>query len=342
MGAAGGEERAVVQALRDEARKSLPNIAHRSAHVVDDAVDKGTRNLAAHAENEARTAEDFRSKLPTDKPVPAPRAGDASKIDHALTGGDTPAPSDVAAPRFGNDALRDGPNADQEIDQALEGTGMSRAEYDRLRLSPTNDLTPEEIRQVAAVRNKIRIDDGQIMTKVVGKDVKDAYLQNKSALGKYPFDPSTFGNSIARGTDTAGLRTPAQLRDGLALDDKGQGWTPVAENATEAYQLRFRAPDGLGDSAVPSYGAVGDLRADPSLGGRADTVATIASGHAASGSVMEDPFTGTGYTGGGVPEWLAPRGTEFPGRAEMWELTPDGGERMIGFYEGGAWSAVHG
>ncbi|MEY9871136.1 hypothetical protein ABH931_000601 [Streptacidiphilus sp. MAP12-33] len=340
MGAAGGEERALFQGLKGDVEQIVPNIAHRTAHVVDDAVDKGTRNLAAHAENEARTAADLRAKLPKDKPVPAPRAGDASKIDHALTGGDVHAPADVATPRFGNDALRDGPNADQEIDKALEGTGMSRAEYDRLRLSPTNDLTPEEIRQVAAVRNKIRISDGQIMTKVVRADVKDAFLRNDKGFYGGKFDPGAFSNSIARGTDTADLRTPAQLRDGLALDDKGQGWTPIADGASEAYQLRFEAPKGLGDRAVPSYGAVGDTKVDPSLQGQADSVATIASGHDAGGSVMADPFTGTGYTAGGVPEWLAPLGTRFPGRAEMWKMTADGRETMIGYYDRGAWTEV--
>ena len=341
--AAGGEERAVFLALKQQVQKSVPKIAERNAHVVDDAVEKASRNLADHADNELRTADDFRAKMPKDKPLPPPRTAPGSKIDKALTGGETHASGDVAAPRFGNDALRDSPNADAEIDKALEGTGLTREEYDRLRLSPTNELTPQQIRQVGEVRNQIRISDGQIITKVIDTRFRDAYLDNnKDLFGKDTFDPAGFGGSIARGTDTADLATPAHLRDGLALDDKGQGWTPIPENATEAYQLRFQAPVGLGDKAAASYGAVGDKAVDPSLQGQADSVATIASGRDSSGSVMADPFTGTGYTGGGVPEWLAPRGTRIDGRAEMWKVTPDGRETMIGYMQDGAWTKVGG
>ncbi|WP_042427137.1 hypothetical protein [Streptacidiphilus anmyonensis] len=360
--AGGGEEKAVFAALRRDAQEALPKIAERNAHVVDSAVEKASKNLADHAENEARTAEHFRSTMPAttprDAPLPSPRAAaDApsrareapespvhgTRISQALVQDDGIAAADLARPRFGSDALRDSPNFDDEIDKALEGTGLSREEYDRLRLSPTDDLTPEQIRQVGEVRNQIRIGDGQIVTKVVGKKVADGFLDNdRDLFGPDTFDPTSFGNSVARGTDTADLTTPARLRDGLALDDKGQGWTPVPENAAEAYQLRFPAPKGLGDRAVPSYGSVGDAKADPSAQARADSVATIASGHQATGSVMEDPFTGTGYTGGGIPEWLAPRGTRFAGRAEMWRITPDGGEVMVGYYYKNVWTRVDG
>jgi hypothetical protein len=344
--AGGGEEKAVFVGLKQDVQGALPKIAERNAHVVDSAVEKGTKNLAEHADNEARIADDFRARMPRDKPLPPPRSATGSKIDQALGGPDAGAArasADLAAPRFGNAALRDSPNYDDEIDRALEGSGLSREEYDRLRLSPTNDLTPEQIRQVGDVRNRIRIGDGQIVTKVVDRKFVDGYLKNdRDLFGKDTFNPATFGGSIARGTDTADLATPADLRDGLALDDKGQGWTPVPENATEAYQLRFAAPKGLGDSAAPSYGAVGDRDLDPSLQGQADSVATIASGHEASGSVMADPFTGTGYTAGGVPEWLAPRGTGFGGRAEMWRVTPDGTETMIGYLDDRVWTRVDG
>ncbi|WP_042379759.1 hypothetical protein [Streptacidiphilus melanogenes] len=363
--AAGGEEKAVFHALRRDAQDALPKIAERNAHVVDSAVEKGSKNLADHAENEARTAEDFRSRLPKDKPpLPSPRTTSsgasadapgpvpevpvhANRIEQALVQDDGTAAADLSRPRFGNDALRDSPNFDDEIDKALEGTGLGREEYDRLRLRPTSDLTPEQIRQVGEVRNRIRIGDGQIVTKVVNRRLVDGYLDNDHDLfGPDTFDPTTFGNSIARGTDTADLTTPAHLRDGLALDDKGQGWTPVPEGAPEAYQLRFPAPKGLGDRAAPSYGAVGDPKTDPktdpSPQQRANAVATIASGHDATGSVMEDPFTGTGYTAGGVPEWLAPRGTNFGARAEIWRMTPDGGESMVGYYYKGVWNRVDG
>ncbi|MEY9849699.1 hypothetical protein [Streptacidiphilus sp. MAP5-3] len=447
--AAGGEEKALFAALRDDVHQALPKIAEQHAHVVEDAADKGSRNLADHAANEAQIAEDFRSRMPTDEPrtplstlggvsgpegpgqpgalrqpqtlttalttpggtaVTTPEVPDAApetasetasaaasaspigtaestmtpesaihgtRIERALgqddatgdgtgdtagggtgyatgdptgggTGGvtsggtgDATAAADLSTPQFGSAALRDSPNFDDQIDQALEGTGLSREEYDGLRLTPTHELTVEQIQQVAGVRNAIGIQDGQIVTKVVDREVADGYLANDHELFGGNFDPTTFGNSIARGTDIADLATPAQLRDGLSLDDRGHGWTPVAEDAEEAYQLRFPAPKGLGASAEPSYGAVGDAEADPSLQDRADSVARIATGRrGARGSVMEDPFTGTGYTAAGVPEWLLPRGTPLPRRAEMWKMTRDGRETMVGYYNQGVWTRV--
>ncbi|MBF9072351.1 hypothetical protein [Streptacidiphilus fuscans] len=282
---------------------------------------------------------------PSGGPAGATTAGPPGGPAGATTAGPPggPAAAELSTPRFGSAALRDSPNFDDEIDQALSGTGLSREEYDGLRLTPTHELTDDQLQQVAEVRNAIGIQDGQIVTKVVDREVAEGYLANDHELFGGNFDPTTFGNSIARGTDIADLATPAQLRDGLSLDDRGQGWTPVAEDAEEAYQLRFPAPKGLGDSAEPSYGAVGDAEADASLQDRADSVARIATGRrGARGSVMEDPFTGTGYTAAGVPEWLLPRGTPLPSRAEMWKMTRDGRETMVGYYNRGVWTRVDG
>ncbi|RAG81048.1 hypothetical protein DN069_34925 [Streptacidiphilus pinicola] len=328
--AAGGEERAAVLALKQKVQQALPKIAERNAHVVDDAVDKGSRNLAEHADNEVRTTDSFRSKMPQDKPVPTPRTTPGSKIDQALGGGDATAArasGDLAAPQFGRDTLRDSRNFDEQIDHEMSARGLDRAEHDRLRVSRTNDLTDEQVQEVVDVRNSITLEDGQMITKVLHPDVAKAYVNN---LKKMPngdaFFHDRFGGSIARGTDTADLATPAQLRDGLALDDKGVGWTPVPEGASEAYQLRLHAPEGL--KADTTFGAVDDQAA-------ADRVAQAAG--QTTGRAWKDPFTGTGYTGGGVPEWQA-SGTEFGGRAEIWKMTPDGGETMVGFFDRGRWT----
>ncbi|WP_152617760.1 hypothetical protein [Phaeacidiphilus oryzae] len=70
---------------------------------------------------------------------------------------------------------------------------------------------------------------------------------------------------------------------------------------------------------------------DPAL---ADRVAHMAGQD--KGRPWQDPFTGTGYTGGGVPEWDA-RPVEFQGRAEIWKITPDGREAMAGYFHEGRW-----
>lgn len=342
----GGEEKAVFVALKNDAEQALPKIAEKNASLVEDTVDRGAQSLEKHAANEA-DLEGKMNALATKPEQPFKPANPAdgenlvkgTKVQQSLTQ-DNGEIDNLAKPQFGNAALKDSPNYNDQIDKALDGTGISRAEYDRLRLTPTNDLSPEDLQKVATIRNQIQIQDGQMVSKVLHPDVVNRYMSNTHVDGGFQADQ--FGGSIARGTDTADLTTPAQLRDGLALDDHGQGWTPIKPDATEAYQLRFHAPDGLGDKSPISYGAVGDTRVDPSLQGQANDVATTATGHATTGSVMADPYTGTGYTAGGVPEWLAPRGSDLPGRAEIWQVTPDGQEQMIGYFNKGSWAAVNG
>ena len=119
--------------------------------------------------------------------------------------------------------------------------------------------------------------------------------------------------------------------DALALDDKGAGWSPVPEGAGEAYQLRLHAPADL--KAATTFGAVDDQAA-------ADNVARLA-GADTPGRPWQDPFTGTGYTGGGVPEWDAAR-TEVPGGSEIWRMTPDGKESLAAYFDKGKWIKTNG
>lgn len=320
-----GEEKAVFHALKADAEKSLPKIAEKHAGLVDATVEKGTRNLAEHAANEKELADAFRSKMPKDKPLtdPKPPAPGTSRITQALDSG--------AAPQLSRDALHDSPDFNTQIDQELNARGLDRAEHDRLRTTPTNDLTDEQIQQVVDVRNTIKIADGQVVTKVLGPDVAKSYLENAKALPDgNKFDPTLFGGSIARGTDTAGLTTPTELRDALALDDKGAGWTPVPEGASEAYQLRLHAPEDL--NAATTFGAVKDPVA-------AQHVADLAG--VSKGRPWNDPFTGTGYTGGGIPEWEAAR-TKVPDGSEIWRMTPDGKESLAASFDGTRWIKSNG
>ena len=371
--AEGGEERAVFIGLKNDAQEALPKIAEKNAELVDTTAEKGAAALAAHAATEADVTSDLESRMPADVPpitadatqnvvatsaaasagvaeaesaqaaVAAEETVKGTPLQEALTPDDGEA-VDAATPEFGNDTLRELPNYNDEIDQSLreQGLGVTRDEYDRLRLTPTNDLSPEDLQKVASIRNTIKIGDGQIVSKVVGKNIAEGYLKNDVNLfGENTFDPKSFGNSIARGVDTADLTTPADLRRGLALDDGGEGWSPVPDEPDAvAYQMRFPAPEGLGADSRISYGHVGDPN-DASLKATGDQVARDATGNpAATGAVMKDPYTGTGYTKGGVPEWLAPRGTQLPSRAEMWKITPDGQETMIGYYAGESWNQV--
>ena len=350
--AEGGEERAVFIGLKNDAQEALPKIAEKNAELVDSTVQKGTDALAAHAATEADITADLKAKMPAGPPpitaeatqsaaatsaeastgaaeaestqaaVAAEEPVKGTPIQQALNPDDGEA-VDPAAPQFGNDALRDSPNYNDQIDDELNARGLDRTEHDQLRTTKTNDLSDEQIQQVVDVRNSIQIQDGKTITKVLQPDTAKAYLGNAEHLPNGDqFFPKSFGGSIARGTDTADLTTPDQLRDALALDDQGAkpSWSPVPHGATEAYQLRLAAPEGL--KAETTFGAVGDQDV-------ASHVAEMAG--QSGGRAWGSPFTGTGYTGGGVPEWQA-SGTDFSGRAEIWTMSQDGRESLAGYF----------
>lgn len=46
-----------------------------------------------------------------------------------------------------------------------------------------------------------------------------------------------------------------------------------------------------------------------------------------------DPFTGTGSTMGGMPEWRVDGGTPLPDRAEIWQVNADGTEKLHAVYD---------
>ncbi|MEX2985656.1 hypothetical protein [Streptomyces sp. C36] len=216
------------------------------------------------------------------------------------------------------------------IDDQLGASGLDHSEHDKLRLTRTNELSDAQAREVVNVREAIKLDEGRMVTKVLQPDVAQAYLDNVTEPGTDEFNPSEFRGSIARGRDTADLRSMDQLRDGLALDDGDAGWTPAPPGASEAYQLRFPAPHDM--RAEPSLGAVGDKE-------RANHVADMAS--QSEGWAHGDPFLGTGYTAGGIPEWTA-KATGFPHHAELWRMHADGTEEAVGFFDKneGPWKKI--
>ncbi|WP_189958002.1 hypothetical protein [Streptomyces alanosinicus] len=302
---------------------------------VAEAQAEGAQNPVAHAENEARPVEGLKAKTSRDEAGASDLVGPGAEAGNTVLSGDRNripqaieptaelevGAAEGGADQYGNSALRDGPNYQEEIDDQLGARSLDRSEHDKLRLTPTNDLTEAQAREVVGVRDGIKLGEGRMVTKVLKPEVAQAYLENATKLGNYDFKPGEFRGSIARGSDTADLRSMDQLRDGLALDDGGAGWTPVPPGASEAYQLRFPAPHGM--RAEVTLGAVGDQEL-------ADHVAGMAG--QSPGRAWDDPFLGTGYTGGGVPEWDA-KPTGFPHHAEIWRMNADGTEEAVGFFD---------
>lgn len=228
-------------------------------------------------------------------------------------------------------------STDEQIRAAASRLGYDPDRHLALTLKPTADLTSAERAEVVAVRNELKANPGEILTKVVKPESGKATLANETSF--YDPDlrqdmtnyPTSVAGSIARGSDTAQYGTPAELRDKLALDDKGGNWSPIKAGAGEAYQLRFRALDDPTAMEI-SYGGTDPVSAADMqhLSGQPNP------------RQMTDPFLGTGYTAGGVPEWIhQPRG--YAGRGEMWLVHADGTESLAGVYlEGRGWFDVRG
>lgn len=240
--------------------------------------------------------------------------------------------------QYTRDSMQTRPTStDDQIRGAASRLGYDPDRHLAMTLQPTANLTPAQRAEIVAVRNELKADPGEIMTKVVKPEMGEATLENKTRYVELStgdtkvFDPAQVGGSVARGSDTAQYGTPAEFRTKLALDDQGAGWTPIEANAPHAYQLRFPASRDAGAMEI-SYGGT-----DP---GSAHDMQVL-SGQSAP-RPWDPPFLGTGYTGGGVPEWLHTR-ADYGGRAEMYFVHADGTESLAGVYlDGRGWFDVRG
>jgi len=227
-----------------------------------------------------------------------------------------------------------------------------RDRYVELSKRLSTDLSPSEAQEVAHVRNQIKVESGDLVTKVLHQNAVDGYLKQHD-------DPTTdaarrqgmVAGSIARAEDVHDINKPMALREGLALDDKGEGWTPIKDKAESAMQLRYHLTDDQAAKATIPFGGPEksdrDFSRPPTPGQEhreyqspqekahydASAKQMADAGGAAEPKRGRDPFTGSGYTGGGVPEWVA-KPADLPDRAEIWEVR-DGRERLHAVYEKG-------
>ncbi|MEU7481489.1 hypothetical protein AB0A63_36325 [Lentzea sp. NPDC042327] len=256
-------------------------------------------------------------------------------------GGDGPPRSPQGhdlTPQFDNSAMAaQGEGYRQQLEHILPNEA-DRQRYEQLSTTLSTNLTPDEARHVADVRNQLTVGNGDIVTKALNQGAMDTYLPaTPHPDGDRRQDWQTqVGGSIARGVDVVDINTPQGLRDGLALDDKGAGWTPIPANADSAMQLRYKLDaTTAGEAFIPFGGPNKETYADAAEQRRYDDAAQrmADAGGVATPNRNLDPFTGTGSTGGGVPEWIVPRGTDLPDRAEIWQVDRAGGERLHAVYD---------
>ncbi|SDM60615.1 hypothetical protein SAMN04488074_12412 [Lentzea albidocapillata subsp. violacea] len=237
-----------------------------------------------------------------------------------------------------------------QLDQMLPNQA-DRDRYVELSQKLSTELSADEAQHVADVRNQIKVDTGDIVTKALNQGALSTYLPDQ------PHAPGSqketwqnqMGGSIARGQDVVDVNTPQGLRDGLALDDKGKGWTPIPEGAPNAMQLRYEVTDqnagahnvpfGGPKKDTPDFTQPGPYPADQYQSPQekahyeASQQQMAAAGGAAKPYDGYDPFTGTGSTMGGMPEWRVDGGTPLPDRAEIWQVNADGTEKLHAVYD---------
>ena len=197
--------------------------------------------------------------------------------------------------------------------------------------TPIDQLTPHQIHELVEARNAVTVESGTPMQRVITPQQVQDYLRGSSDGDPYFRPNETFGFT-SRYEDVAHLRTPQDMFDGLGLDYEktpyraegdllgpNQGGTAV----NDMHVLRYEAQSG-DDVIVPRHS---------DLGGSGDFDAQAAD--------PGNPFTGNGYTSGGVPEFRTERAAQLPPGSEIWRVDASGERHLVATYTpDGTWLAV--
>ncbi len=167
---------------------------------------------------------------------------------------------------------------------------------------------------MVALRDAVKVDETHLLQKVIPDADAHAYRENQTKHGS-----DSIAGFIARASDTVQLRSTHDLFEGLrldyTLDDGSMQFAPDRPMSV----IRFTAEQL--DPEVPR---------STSFGGSAGYDTT------------SPPFTGNGFTGSSrevVPEFRV-GGTRMDDGAEMWEVVPDGSQRLTAVLEDGTWVKV--
>lgn len=207
----------------------------------------------------------------------------------------------------------------QVTDDLLSRHGLTRDEAIDLINKPVSHLTPDEWRTMRALQGDIATPGADtVMQKVISPEVADRYL-----MGRDPdFNTGEVRGSVTRADDTGHLGTPQEIHDGLRLDYDN---TPFRADDDSTHLIRFTTDDPRFESPTSSQMGV-------STHGSYDG--------------WSDPFTGNGFTKSGddiIPEYQSypdaagNAGVPMRDGAEMWEVLPDGTQRLVGVLRNGEW-----
>jgi hypothetical protein len=183
--------------------------------------------------------------------------------------------------------------------------------------TPVGDLTPSEIERLTEARNAITIEPGTPLQRVIPEDMYDDYLRGSSSDPR--FDPDQSFGFTSRAEDVAHLRTPREMFDELGL---GYDNTKFSPDQDDIKVLRYSA-DRPDQFSIPRHS---DLGGD---------------GNWDKGALdPTDPFTGNGYTSGGVPEFRNVEASQLRPGDQIWSFDTFGNQHLVAEYGPSGWTAV--
>ncbi len=171
---------------------------------------------------------------------------------------------------------------------------------------PIGDLTPGEVRSLVDAHDAIRIEPGTPMQRVISPEQFNDYLRGSSDNPRFKTDES-FGFT-ARAEDVDQLHTPREMHDQLGLDYEGTVFSP---DDADVHVLRYDAKDP-NDFIVPRHS---DLGGDGSFD--------------ADALDPRNPFTGNGYTSGGIPEFRNTEPSVLEPGAQIWRMDSAGNQHLV-------------
>lgn len=216
-----------------------------------------------------------------------------------------------------------------DIGTLLSTESMDLPEFTRLRLTPPEMLSTEDILQLRRIRDSIPMPNSDtLLSKAITKPTRDNLLNN----GQYS---DTIGGYFARAQDTKGLYTYNDYYNTLRLDYNPPGFDPVNDDFISV--VRFTT-DETSAIKVP-YGGV----TDADLNAMAE-----ATGIPKADLVKQNwPFSGNGFTvsetSKTVPEFVTKTGQYMSVNegAAMYDIYKDGTEVLKAVFQQGKWVPVN-
>lgn len=280
----------------------------------------------------------------------AESSSDAPKATVAEWSGDgTPKTVQLPGPKAGTHTVS--MSSDQLADLRVDGAGNAASsrdvivqhandhgvtadQLDEMIHKSVDDLSTDEVQTLVEIRHSIEPSGGEdtVFQKAIRPDRVDDMLNNTTTKPEYR---TTAGGFVSDGADTAHLRTPQAIIEGLRLDYLENGGSPYDSDLM--HLVRFQTPeiDGVG---IPDEAARARLPEEHPYKDLPDLFE----------SIQPPPHSSNGFTtsevGGEpiIPEYSTADGGNVPMRdgAEMWRMNRAGEEVLVGIFEAREWIRV--